>query len=113
MAKYVNFPDFVRRVPLSALNRRLVESLIKAGAFDSVDRTVVRCSPFMRLPSIRWWASSASRRKASSICSPIWMIRRTRRHGKRHGERAGCGEWDKEDQLNFEREMLGLCPTIR
>ncbi len=35
--KYVNFLDFVRRVPLNALNRRLVESLIKAGAFDSID----------------------------------------------------------------------------
>lgn len=29
--KYVNFPDFIRRVPMEALNRRLVESLIKAG----------------------------------------------------------------------------------
>ncbi len=36
--KYVSFLDFVRRVPLNALNnRRLVESLIKAGAFDSID----------------------------------------------------------------------------
>ena len=35
--KFVNFMDFIRRVPLSALNRRLVESLIKAGAFDSID----------------------------------------------------------------------------
>ena len=35
--KYVNFMDFIRRVPLTALNRRLVESLIKAGAFDSID----------------------------------------------------------------------------
>ena len=35
--KFVNFMDFIRRVPLTALNRRLVESLIKAGAFDSID----------------------------------------------------------------------------
>ena len=35
--RYVNFMDFIRRVPLTALNRRLVESLIKAGAFDSID----------------------------------------------------------------------------
>lgn len=35
--KYVNFTDFIKRVPLEALNRRLVESLIKAGAFDSID----------------------------------------------------------------------------
>ena len=35
--RYVNFPDFIKRVPMEALNRRLVESLIKAGAFDSID----------------------------------------------------------------------------
>ncbi|WP_043168083.1 helix-hairpin-helix domain-containing protein, partial [Bifidobacterium callitrichos] len=35
--RYVNFMDFIRRVPLTALNKRLVESLIKAGAFDSID----------------------------------------------------------------------------
>ncbi len=35
--RYVNFMDFISRVPLTALNRRLVESLIKAGAFDSID----------------------------------------------------------------------------
>ena len=29
--KYVNFPDFIRRVPMEALNRRLVESLIDQG----------------------------------------------------------------------------------
>ena len=51
--KYVNFTDFIKRVPLEALNRRLVESLIKAGAFDSIDRTVVRCSPSTKRPSIR------------------------------------------------------------
>ena len=51
--KYVNFPDFIRRVPMEALNRRLVESLIKAGAFDSIG-TVVPCLRFMRLRLIRW-----------------------------------------------------------
>ena len=35
--KYVNFPDFVKRVPMEALNRRLVESLIKGRKFDSID----------------------------------------------------------------------------
>ena len=53
--KYVNFPDFIRRVPMEALNRRLVESLIKAGAFDSIRIPyVVPCLRFMRLRLIRW-----------------------------------------------------------
>lgn len=32
--KFADFADFVRRVPSEALNRRMLESLIKGGAFD-------------------------------------------------------------------------------
>ena len=33
---FTDFQDFVDRVDLSALNRRTVESMIKAGAFDAL-----------------------------------------------------------------------------
>lgn len=32
--KFTSFSDFARRVPMDALNRRMLESLIKGGAFD-------------------------------------------------------------------------------
>ncbi|MDU6641345.1 MAG: DNA polymerase III subunit alpha, partial [Alloscardovia omnicolens] len=35
--KFINFLDFVNRAPLNALNKRMVESLIKGGAFDNTD----------------------------------------------------------------------------
>jgi DNA polymerase-3 subunit alpha len=39
---FPSFHDFVRRVPASVLNRKVVESLAKAGAFDSLaDRTAL------------------------------------------------------------------------
>lgn len=107
--KYVNFPDFVRRVPLSALNRRLVESLIKAGAFDSVD---------------------PNRRALFTIheaaINSVVGIKRKQAEGQfdlfsdldDSAEQDGMGdamvsvpdveEWDKKTKLNFEREMLGL-----
>lgn len=37
--KFVDFPDFVWRVNQQALNKRCVESLIKAGAFDQFGKT--------------------------------------------------------------------------
>ena len=107
--KYVNFPDFVRRVPLSALNRRLVESLIKAGAFDSVD---------------------PNRRALFTIhetaINSVVGLKRKQAEGQfdlfadldDSAEQDGMGdamvsvpdveEWDKKTKLNFEREMLGL-----
>lgn len=32
--KYASFSDFIRRAPTDAINRRMIESLIKGGAFD-------------------------------------------------------------------------------
>lgn len=37
--KFESFVDFVRRVPADALNRRMLESLIKGGAFDCFGHT--------------------------------------------------------------------------
>ncbi|MGW7572386.1 DNA polymerase III subunit alpha [Streptomyces sp. NPDC054765] len=37
--KYSSFPDFLDKADITALNKRAVESLIKAGAFDSLGHT--------------------------------------------------------------------------
>ncbi|MFF2305897.1 DNA polymerase III subunit alpha [Streptomyces sp. NPDC058128] len=37
--KYTSFPDFLDKSDIGALNKRAVESLIKAGAFDSLQHT--------------------------------------------------------------------------
>ena len=36
---FADFPDFVERVEMAVLNKRTIESMIKAGAFDSVGHT--------------------------------------------------------------------------
>ncbi|KAB5608722.1 DNA polymerase III subunit alpha [Bifidobacterium jacchi] len=106
--KYVNFMDFIRRVPLSALNKRLVESLIKAGAFDSID------------PNRR-----ALFTVHEAAIDSVVGLKRKQAEGQfdlfadaDDGGAATMGdadvnvpdieEWDKKTKLNFEREMLGL-----
>ncbi|WP_405667992.1 DNA polymerase III subunit alpha [Streptomyces sp. NBC_00055] len=37
--KYTSFPDFLDKADIGALNKRAVESLIKAGAFDSLEHS--------------------------------------------------------------------------
>ncbi|MFI5755288.1 DNA polymerase III subunit alpha [Streptomyces sp. NPDC051569] len=37
--KFSSFPDFLDKAEIAALNKRAVESMIKAGAFDSLDHT--------------------------------------------------------------------------
>ena len=72
--KYVNFPDFIRRVPMEALNRRLVESLIKAGAFDSIDPNRRALFTIHEAAINSVVGLKRKQPKASLICSPIWKM---------------------------------------
>jgi DNA polymerase-3 subunit alpha len=100
---FESFQDFVNRVDPSALNKRTVESLIKAGAFDSVAPT---------------------RRGLLLVFEQILETTLSRRRNEDMGQFSlfgaadGVGEtelvaipdlsWDKRTRLSFEKEMLGL-----
>ncbi|MCI1225295.1 DNA polymerase III subunit alpha [Bifidobacterium sp.] len=107
--RYVNFMDFIRRVPLTALNRRLVESLIKAGAFDSIDPN--RRALFQIHAAAIDSVVSLKRKQAEGQFDLFADM-----DGDADAEAMGDAsivvpdieEWDKKTKLNFEREMLGL-----
>ena len=106
--RFTGFHDFLRKVEPVACNKRVVESLIKAGAFDSLGHTRK--------------GLLAIHSEAVDACMD------TKRHEAAgqfslFGEVAGdddaptgglnditvpLGEWDKSALLQFEREMLGL-----
>ena len=99
--KYVNFTDFIKRVPLEALNRRLVESLIKAGAFDSIDPTCAVHHPrnghqFGRRPE-----TQAGGRPVRPVRRPGRFQRERFRHGRRHGAGARRGGVGQENQAQL------------
>jgi DNA polymerase-3 subunit alpha len=105
--RFTDFPDFLSKVEASACNKRVVESLIKAGAFDSLGHT---------------------RRGLISVHEPAvdeaLMTKRAEAIGQfdlfgdmpEEDDEAGSGmtvqipigEWDKSVLLAHEREMLGL-----
>jgi DNA polymerase-3 subunit alpha len=106
---YADFYDFCRRVDPGALNKRAVESLVKAGAFDSlghprmglcrvfeeiVDRTLVRRREeelgISTLFSLLEDASDPGKGGFDSSRVPIPDV-----------------EFDKAERLAFEKEMLG------
>ncbi len=99
---FTDFEDFANRVDLSVLNRRTVESMIKAGAFD---------------------ASGASRKGLMLTFEQILESTITRRRHEDLGQfslfggqeevftetvETPPGEWEKRTKLGFEKEMLGL-----
>ena len=100
---FETFQDFINRVDVSVLNKRTVDSLTKAGAFDSL--RLRRKGLFERYPELL--DATVSRRRAeemgqfslfgggdSSVVETTVEIPDV--------------EWDKKTKLGFEKEMLGL-----
>jgi DNA polymerase III subunit alpha len=103
--KYIDFSDFLRKVEPVACNKKVVESLVKAGAFDSLGH---------------------SRRGLTAVhAEAVDAIMETKRAeavgqfdlfgevadadiGSAFDVAVPLAEWDKAQLLTFEREMLGL-----
>ena len=108
--KYVNFTDFIKRVPLEALNRRLVESLIKAGAFDSIapNRRALFTIHETAINSV----VGLKRKQAEGQFDLFADLDDSKENDSAMGDAMvqvpDVEEWDKKTKLNFEREMLGL-----
>jgi DNA polymerase-3 subunit alpha len=102
---FASFEDFLRKVPLVVCNKRTIESLIKAGAFDSLGQ------PRRGLVAVHETAVEAvvsdKRQEANGQFSLFGSL-------DSDGPTLSAvpvvppGEWDKQTLLSCEREMLGL-----
>jgi DNA polymerase III subunit alpha len=100
---FTSFADFLRKVAANVCNKRVIESLIKAGAFDSLGH------PRKGLFLIH-----------EQAIDTVIDVKRNEAMGQDSLFGAGTeaeasfevpvpdGEWDKATLLGFEREMLGL-----
>ncbi|HWI31816.1 MAG TPA: DNA polymerase III subunit alpha [Microbacterium sp.] len=101
---FTSFHDFLTRVPAHVANKRTVESLIKAGAFDSLGAT--RRALMEIHEDATEQAVLDKRREANGEVGfdfdSLWdEPTQTTKVPDRP-------EWTKKDKLAFEREMLGL-----
>ncbi|MET9244535.1 DNA polymerase III subunit alpha [Nonomuraea sp. NPDC003709] len=99
---YLDFNDFLGKVPTAVCNKRVIESLAKAGAFDSLGhhRKALVAVHEQAVDSIIDVKRNEARGQDSLFGEP---------------SRSGAfsiaipeGEWDGVTLLAFEREMLGL-----
>ncbi|MFL6161187.1 MAG: DNA polymerase III subunit alpha [Jatrophihabitantaceae bacterium] len=104
---FVDFHDYLRKVDSVACNKRTVEALIKAGAFDSLghprkgllvihEQCIDVAMTFKREEMSEQEALFGGPADDRFISDYSLM------------PRIPAGEWDKSVLLNFEREMLGL-----
>ncbi|WP_345802328.1 DNA polymerase III subunit alpha [Microbacterium sp. AZCO] len=103
---YVGFHDFLAKVPTHVANKRTIESLIKAGAFDSLGST--RRALMEIHEDATEQAALDKRREANGEVGfdfdSLWGDDEPQQAQKVPDR----PEWTKKDKLAFEREMLGL-----
>jgi len=102
--------DFCRRVDMTAVNRRVIESLIKCGAFDSTQVSRARMSG--ALDDAMKAGQGYQRDQASNQIDIFSMLGTTTKGSKKTGESyPQVTEWSQQEALAFEKEALGFYIT--
>jgi DNA polymerase-3 subunit alpha len=108
---FANFQDFVMRVPSGALNSRLLEALIKCGAFDSLGH--YRSQLMMIMGDVLQMASHYQREKSSGQASFFDLL----------GDKEGMDQtyqtivppnippWSDKEKLQYEKQFIGFYVT--
>jgi len=103
--QFADFSDFLEKIESQVCSKRIIESLIKAGAFDSI-------APSRKgLLSIHLEAveQAVERKRAQAIGQfDLFDDGSDTANGNQTALKIPEAEWDKSTLLSFEREMLGL-----
>ena len=108
--RYTSFTDFLTKAEIVSCNKRVIESLIKAGAFDSFEHTrralaevheeavdaVIGLKRQEALGQFDLFGGGDDTEPASDDSSPLAHLKFT------------AEDWARKQQLSYEREMLGL-----
>ena len=103
---YDSFHEFVERAPEPVLNKRTVESLIKAGAFDSLGHP--RKGLLLVFEQIIDGTLVRRRERDQGVMSLFGDVGDDSGGGFNERVAIPSLEFDKSDRLKFEKEMLGL-----
>jgi len=107
---FVTLLDFCERVDLRKVNRKVLEALVKSGAFDGVARAdgVHRGQVFATIERAQELAVSTQRDRETGQKSLLALLDPGGAAGKREMRYADAPEWTPKELLAFERENLGF-----
>jgi DNA polymerase-3 subunit alpha len=103
---YSSFKDYLMKVPAVVCNKRTIESLIKAGAFDSLGhhRRALAMVHEEAIDSV----ITLKRNEAIGQFDLFAGFDEAESESSLSIEIPDLPEWEKKDKLAFERDMLGL-----
>jgi DNA polymerase-3 subunit alpha len=106
---YRDIRDFCRRIDLNRVNRRVVEALIRSGAFDSLG--VNRATLMHELPEAIQAADQTLKATQAGQSDLFGLGPEAATTHERDRTSAGIPEWSEALRLAGERETLGLYLT--
>jgi len=106
VGRFADFHDFIAKVDVSVCNRRVVESLVKAGAFDSLGHT--RKGLVAVHEQVIDTAVDIKRAEAVGQFDLFGGLSDSGDDNLIERPEIGVAEWEKSVLLAHERDMLGL-----
>jgi len=101
--KFTSLLNFCERVDLRAVNKRVIESLIKSGAFDSIGR---RAALLKKIESVIDRASAIQKEISNGQGALFQMEKKSSLPDEPEVDDAA--EFSPDELLRMEKEMLGL-----
>jgi DNA polymerase-3 subunit alpha len=107
--RFTDIFDFCERVDLRKVNKRVIEALIKSGAFDSTGAR--RSALFTVMEEAATLGQRIQDERDSAQVSLFGTAEIVKSNGNGHGSIPDIREWDEKLRLNFEKEALGFYIT--
>jgi DNA polymerase-3 subunit alpha len=111
-ANFTSFMDFLSRVDLRKVNRRVIESLIKCGSFDALGNTrrqLMECLDQAMEEAQRKQKELLSNQ--ASIFDQLDAVEASEVNGGSSFQIPNLPEWDRKELLSIEKETLGFYIT--
>jgi len=102
---FVSLEDFCSRLDSRTVNRKIVESLVKCGAFDGFGKN--RSQLFEEIEPAMGVAAAAQRDRASGQVSLFGDLGFPEPAGHRDGPENSVEPWPQHQMLAYEKELLG------
>ena len=105
--EYKNLYDFAKRVDISKVNKKVFENLVKAGAFDSINKN--RANLYSLIPEVIEYTNKINKDKTKGMKSLFGDEEFT--VSDFQTDKPEVKPWNEKERLAYEKETLGFYIT--
>jgi DNA polymerase-3 subunit alpha len=106
---FKSLEDFCRRLDSRKINKKVLESLVKCGAFDFTGED--RAAVFAEIDEVLAAAASSHRDRASGQHSLFDSLAVEESAPQKYGSAKSVPPWPQAEKLGYEKELLGFYVT--